>query len=231
MLIHTNLSVSCKTRFSLHSCGSTVPPLPAVARPISDLISTPAGAHFLKGSPLAARSRSLAALKGKGTGSAFFLIVVPFEAGALSSSPEAARIGSLQGAWSRSAEGRSCSISGRTGRAPSRVRALALRPITMLAKTGPGFGADSYLAPEKRGSHWTLLWREVDSNLRFLVGRPSNRQGETSLVVSKKRADLFGNRRFESTSLRYSKDFYLVYTISYIVAKCTNPQTHPQQFC
>jgi hypothetical protein len=115
---------------------------------------------------LAARIRSLAALKGKGTGSAFFLIVVPFEAGALSSSPEAARIGSLQGAWSRSAEGRSCSISGRTGRAPSRVRALALRPITMLAKTGPGFGADSYLAPEKRGSHWTLLWREQDSNPR-----------------------------------------------------------------
>jgi hypothetical protein len=57
---------------------------------------------------------------------------------------------------------------------------------------------------KRTGSQWTLRWREMDSNFRFLVVRPSNRQtvmGDGT-AVSKTGADLLGNRRFESISLQ-----------------------------
>src|ERR1700724_2328745 len=34
-------------------------------------------------------------------------------------------------------------------------------------------------APPKVSSHQTLRWREMDSNFRFLVARPSNRHGRS----------------------------------------------------
>ena len=33
--------------------------------------------------------------------------------------------------------------------------------------------------PRGPSSQWTLSWREMDSNFRFLVARPSNRHGRS----------------------------------------------------
>jgi hypothetical protein len=56
-------------------------------------------------------------------------------------------------------------------------------------------------SPRGTESLRTLRWREMDSNFRFLVVRPSNRHGRRT-AVSKTGADLLGNRRFESISLQ-----------------------------
>ena len=47
----------------------------------------------------------------------------------------------------------------------------------------------------------TLCWREMDSNVRFLVGENVKPSWETELLSRKTGTDLLGNRRFESTSL------------------------------
>src|ERR1700730_4829016 len=38
-------------------------------------------------------------------------------------------------------------------------------------------------APPKVSSHQTLRWREMDSNFRFLVARPSNRHGRSDCFL------------------------------------------------
>ena len=47
----------------------------------------------------------------------------------------------------------------------------------------------------------TPCWREMDSNFRFLVVRPSNRHGRSDRFLETW-AHLLGNRRFESISLQ-----------------------------
>ena len=51
------------------------------------------------------------------------------------------------------------------------------------------------------GSLLTLCWREMDSNVRFLVGKRQTVMGDGT-AVSKTGTDLLGNQRFESTSLQ-----------------------------
>jgi hypothetical protein len=65
----------------------------------------------------------------------------------------------------------------------------------------PVHASDAARDPKKSGSQWTLRWREMDSNFRFLVARPSNRHGRSDRFLETW-ADLLGNRRFESISLQ-----------------------------
>src|ERR1700730_18188008 len=46
-------------------------------------------------------------------------------------------------------------------------------------KRGQGTGLGERVHGAKSGSHSTLRWREMDSNFRFLVARPSNRHGRS----------------------------------------------------
>src|SRR5580704_10318502 len=53
----------------------------------------------------------------------------------------------------------------------------------MPTKNGPGTGLGERFRGAGSGSHSTLRWREMDSNFRFLVARPSNRHGRSDCFL------------------------------------------------
>src|ERR1700720_2647689 len=59
----------------------------------------------------------------------------------------------------------------------------------------------AYQSETKSGSRWTRRWREMDSNFRFLVARPSNRHGRSDRFLETW-GDLWGTRGFEPLPLQ-----------------------------
>ena len=55
-----------------------------------------------------------------------------------------------------------------------------------------GIAMRDAVAPPGSSSQWTPSWRETDSNLRFLVARPSTRSWETGLLARKRERICWG---------------------------------------